>query len=310
MDFVVTQLSPQETQVMAIPPDGSVFASESLVVEDILVPEEMEESSSPVVGGTSVGDSVLPPPLPLQFTREFLLAQGGGDKKMAVKPNSSPRVLARHGNHGEDLGLYFMAGLNILKDISASIIDKYMGLFSVNSDIRFRYYRDKGIQLLHNRQYSVAARNLERALKESPEDRFTLGKLGICLFRAGRQEEGLRLMEEAAADTEVEIPGLEAQIGLAYFRLGDYQAAALRLERAVLAAPDQVEIHYRLGMAWDHLKEFTKAIEAFQAALKISPESVKILRALAFSLEQAGLRDDALLCFKRAADVDAMGLDA
>ncbi|MBF0171177.1 MAG: tetratricopeptide repeat protein, partial [Nitrospinae bacterium] len=61
---------------------------------------------------------------------------------------------------------------------------------------------------------------------------------------------------------------------------------------------------YRLGMAYDNLKEHQKAVEAFQKALEAKPDAANVWQSMGFAYEQLGSHDDAVRCFKKSLELE------
>ena len=60
---------------------------------------------------------------------------------------------------------------------------------------------------------------------------------------------------------------------------------------AVKESPENFNLHYRLGVAHDHLGAHDKAIEVFRRPLALRPDEIKVHRSLGFAFEQQGNPD-------------------
>jgi len=163
-----------------------------------------------------------------------------------------------------------------------------------------------------------AAENLCRqVLQVTPEQPETLQTLGIIVYQAGRQTEGIDLVRKAIAARDNVAPfhanlcellrrakrldeavaaGQRAialdpnlaqahnNLGISYFERGEYAAAQGCYRRALALAPDLAEVHSNLGNALQAEGKFTDAIEAYRQAIAIRPEYAEAHNNLATAL--------------------------
>ncbi|MEO5364239.1 MAG: tetratricopeptide repeat protein [Magnetococcus sp. DMHC-8] len=218
---------------------------------------------------------------------------------MSASPERKSGVARGGSTVLDELGYLFYSGMQVLKKISASAIQGYRALFSVDSDLRLQYFLDKGIRYTERGRYGQAMAMLERVLLERPQDLETLFHLGFCLLREDRTEEGIALLIRAE-----QLDGTDARIssvlGMAYIQTERYEEAVTMLEKALLDNPDNFNLHYRLGLAYDKMADYDKALEAFQTAGRLRPREPKVYQSIGFILEQQGRRDEAVDYFKRA----------
>jgi tetratricopeptide (TPR) repeat protein len=202
-----------------------------------------------------------------------------------------------------EIGFYLYSGIDFLRRMSSSAIQKYLSTVSIDGGIRYKYYRDRGDHFVQSGQNKRAARYFEWALKESPGQEEIFGRLGLCYLKTNRLDDGVRYLERAE-QSAVTIYGLDEQLAMAYIRQGENSKAVVRLEAALLESPENFNLNFRLALALDNLGEYNRAVQSFENALKIHPGSTKVYRSMGFSLEQSGQRDRAIQCFKRAAELE------
>jgi len=87
-------------------------------------------------------------------------------------------------------------------------------------------------------------------------------------MRAGRNDEAERQLK-ALAQSNPELGGVHANLGLLYRQAGKLPEAAAALEKAVQASPQQAIFHNQLGITYRQQGQFTKAREEYEKAIAI-----------------------------------------
>lgn len=85
-------------------------------------------------------------------------------------------------------------------------------------------------------------------------------------MRAGRNDEAERQLK-ALAQSNPELGGVHANLGLLYRQAGKLPEAAAELERAVQASPRQAVFHNQLGIIYRQQGQFTKARDEYEKAI-------------------------------------------
>ena len=96
-------------------------------------------------------------------------------------------------------------------------------------------------------------------------------RTAVDYLEQGRHEEGVALLEDVAAET----PHLSAphiDLGIAYRRAGDFEAAERNLLLAIEANPKHPATHNELGIVYRHTGRFTEARASYETALAIYPD--------------------------------------
>jgi tetratricopeptide (TPR) repeat protein len=151
-----------------------------------------------------------------------------------------------------------------------------------------------------------AEKAARRAVDAAPESAAAHHLLAQILIRRQKLAEATAALERSAA-LDPELPGIDRELGLVRFELGDFEGAREALERAVAREPDDAELRLRLGLAWLSLGELPRAEQQFELAAR-DPE----LRALALynvgvTRELSGRRDRAREAYQRAIALDPSG---
>ena len=92
----------------------------------------------------------------------------------------------------------------------------------------------------------------------------------LTYLEQGRHEEGIALLESVAvAAPELSAPRID--LGIAYHRAGDLEAAETNLLRALESNPDQPVAHNELGIVYRKTGRFSEVRQRYEAALAIYP---------------------------------------
>ncbi|MFD2237224.1 tetratricopeptide repeat protein [Aureimonas populi] len=126
----------------------------------------------------------------------------------------------------------------------------------------------------------------EQIPETSPYRRTAELQMGLDLWYADRKEESLKHLERAVAAYPDD---LQAHLALSDVLSAskEYARAAEILERALKIAPEDGannwNIYYQRGIAYERLKEWDKAEPNFRRALELSPNQPQVLNYLGYS---------------------------
>jgi len=87
-------------------------------------------------------------------------------------------------------------------------------------------------------------------------------------MRAGRNDEAAAQLK-ALAQSNPELGGVHANLGLLYRQAGKLPESAAALEKAVQASPQQAVFHNQLGITYRQQGQFNKAREAYEKAIAL-----------------------------------------
>jgi tetratricopeptide (TPR) repeat protein len=138
-----------------------------------------------------------------------------------------------------------------------------------------------GLIELKHKKFPDAARHLKQAVAQHPRDIAMLrGLLAAQLElgeRAGVDETVRHLLQLAPAE-----PDFFLQLAGPVARKGFHQTALRVLERAQQSWPDSAELQHLLGDVYEGLDLYDKAVEAYQAAVRLAPEKEEYWFALGY----------------------------
>lgn len=99
-------------------------------------------------------------------------------------------------------------------------------------------------------------------------------------MRAGRSADAERMLKQLA-QSNPELGGVHANLGLLYRQAGKLPEAAAEFEQAVQASPKQAAYRNQLGITYRQMGRFNDARDAYEAALAIDPRHSEALLNLA-----------------------------
>ena len=110
-----------------------------------------------------------------------------------------------------------------------------------------------------------------RHLQRDPTDVATLAALGNALFRLGRRQEALPVLEKALA-LDPHHAGALNTLSVAKASSGDYPGALALLDRARRAHPDNALVWFNLGVTHAARGDRTAAAAALLEAIRLQPD--------------------------------------
>ncbi len=151
----------------------------------------------------------------------------------------------------------------------------------------------EAVELHEAASYNEAASLLREVLRRQPEHMESYYSLAVILYgRLGRSREALEVLEDGAARHSSHAPIYDLQ-GIIWLSLDQPDQAIAALERAIALAPDEWEIHNRLGIAQMRRGSLPRAARAFEAAAVAAPYAPTPHAYLARLYERLGWPEEA-----------------
>jgi tetratricopeptide (TPR) repeat protein len=119
-----------------------------------------------------------------------------------------------------------------------------------------------------------------RHLQRDPNDIATLAALGNALFRLGRRQEALPVLEKALK-LDPDHAGALNTLSVAKASGGDYPAALALLDRARRAHPDNSLVWFNLGVTHAARGDRAAAVGALREAIRLQPDLAEARARLA-----------------------------
>lgn len=114
---------------------------------------------------------------------------------------------------------------------------------------------------------------LATAAKLNPENAEVQNNYGLVLMRVGRVEEAVTAFEVAIEDLTYRRPSLPlSNLGHALYLLGRNEEAVRVLDQAVARAPNLCEARFNRGLAWEAMAKPDRALEDMEAVIALCGE--------------------------------------
>lgn len=151
---------------------------------------------------------------------------------------------------------------------------------------------DKGNTLAQEKKYDEAILEYQQALSLAPNNSKTNLLLGLTYANAGDLKNALIHMKKC-----VELDPSYASyfhLGLIYAVKNESKKALEAFDDALKLNPESSEAHYQKGLVYTSQKKNQKAIEAYQQAVKLNPNFEQARLALAGLAQKEGDKEMAL----------------
>ncbi len=168
--------------------------------------------------------------------------------------------------------------------------------------------RAQAIARAHAQTRGEAVPPYERrlAVASQAERPRALELIGILMVHGEDYDAGRRYLEQAeAAGINV-----DRELGRAYLRKGNLEQARVRLERRVLAEPEDYDALVDLGETYYQLGRYEEAVEKLRRGVELYPYIPERDRMLARALDKAGRTGAAFYHFARATEFEGNAMGA
>jgi len=132
---------------------------------------------------------------------------------------------------------------------------------------------------------------LEKSLKFQPLRADACDHLGRIALLKGQYDTAMMLFRRAI-EIDPGTPGIHFRIAKAQVFLGKLEDAVLELKKDIELFPEASDSYSLLGETYLQLKEFQKAKENFEAAIRIKPDYTKAYYGHATACARLGLKDE------------------
>jgi len=132
---------------------------------------------------------------------------------------------------------------------------------------------------------------LEKSLKLEPNRADAYDHLGRIALLKGQYDKALTLFHRAL-EIDPKTSGIHFRIAKAQVFLGKLEEAVPELQKDIVTFPQAGESHGLLGETYLQLKEYQKAKENFEVAIRVQPDYTKAYYGLATACTRLGLKDE------------------
>jgi Tfp pilus assembly protein PilF len=197
-----------------------------------------------------------------EWRRLGLARISGGQLKLATP--ALEKACALETAPGGDSCYYLARNLHSLGEFEAARKAFDLALKAAPSSLLPKVLRATALNYMALGQNDEAERDLRRAMKlgQSGADDVRVD-LGAFLFRQGRSEEALKLLE-AAVQGDPESARANLESGRVLLQLGQLEAASKRLEKATGRNPADWNAHLLLGRAYQRMGRDAEAERELQ----------------------------------------------
>lgn len=149
-----------------------------------------------------------------------------------------------------------------------------------------------------DRAFKTVDTLMARTTPDNEEYADALELSGKVLIRRGEKEKAVAVFEKLMLDDPANFEVVEG-VGLRFLNDRDYENATLYMEMAAdgrrKTDSEDFELYYNLSVAYYNMKNYLKAIEVTQNALRVEPESQAANKSLLLNYYQAELYDEAIM---------------
>ena len=124
-----------------------------------------------------------------------------------------------------------------------------------------------------SRDYALAARLYTTLLKEKPDDKDLLIRLGNVFMKSGDDKKAQGIYEKLLS-IEPENPDFLLTLGGIYRRVKLYDESVAVLNKALKAGAKEVQVYYNLGFTYKCQEKFKDAIDCFETVVTLNPNDV------------------------------------
>jgi len=128
-----------------------------------------------------------------------------------------------------------------------------------------------GLLCLQEKRFDEAAKYIEAALAEMPDDAQAHSNLGLALKDLNRPEEAARHFHESLK-LEPNNPRVYNNLGSVYIVLRRVDDAISCFQQALAIQPASAEVHHNLGSALMVLRRYSEAVASLQQCLALKPD--------------------------------------
>jgi tetratricopeptide (TPR) repeat protein len=157
---------------------------------------------------------------------------------------------------------------------------------------------------LDSENYAQASQAAEYASGMYPHATSIQVRIAEILIDKGKPLESLRMLNtlEKLESEEYQIPLLK---GSAVVMLGKSREAIRQCEKAVsMANEDQGDVLYNIGVAFERVNQYKRALSYFQKALLLEPDNFHLFYDLGYCYERVNDLDNSIRHYEKYLDFD------
>ena len=165
-------------------------------------------------------------------------------------------------------------------------------------------YNNLGNTYLFMEDYAKAIENAKQAIALNPKLAHPYGVLGGGYYMLGDYTKSIENLNKAI-ELGLRHPRMYAMLGAAYVTAADYTNAFPILKQAIALDTDgteetTVDSYYLLGVSYCAKREFTEAMEVFKESIARYPKDPRAVCALGSIYQDRGEHGEAIECYNKA----------
>jgi tetratricopeptide (TPR) repeat protein len=167
----------------------------------------------------------------------------------------------------------------------------------------------RGTALARDGKYDLAIEHYKAALHLNPHLPGLQLNLGLAYFKSKHLPEAAAAFEEAVRSDSASFQA-RALLGMSYYGSGRYRDGAAQLKFASDAQPDNLELRYNLAQSYLWSEQYPEALREFQFLLSKDPESAPVHILLGEALDASNRTKEATEEFEAAVKATTVPPDA
>ncbi|MBD5436382.1 MAG: tetratricopeptide repeat protein [Treponema sp.] len=154
-----------------------------------------------------------------------------------------------------------------------------------------------------SRDYALASRLYSTLLKENPDDKDLLARLGNVYIKSGEDEKALPVFQKIREKNPGDLAVL-LTLGGIYRRIKKYEESIAVLNEALSAGAKREQVYYNLGFTYKFMERYEDAIDCFETVVTLNPVDVLAYNHLGTIYESKGDHEAAISAYLKGLKVD------
>jgi len=167
----------------------------------------------------------------------------------------------------------------------------------------------RGTALAREGKYDLAIEHYKAALRLNPRLPGLQLNLGLAYFKSNHLPEAVAVFEDAVRADSGSFQA-RALLGMSYYGSSRYRDAAAQLKLASEAQPDNIELRYTLAQSYLWSDQYPEALREFQFLLSKDPDSAPVHILLGETLDASNRTEAATAEFEAAVKASTVPPDA
>ncbi len=136
-------------------------------------------------------------------------------------------------------------------------------------------------------ELELAETGFQKILKVEPQHAGAIHHLGLTLFRLGKTQEGIKLLEDSIALCPTNTAYI-GNLGVVYLKTGHHRDAVNQFLHGLTLNPDDAKLHFNLANTYLDQCDYSGAIKHSQVTLRLSPHINDVLFTLGVAQYKLG----------------------